>query len=150
MKRRFNISIWAGFLIILAALFTFVPVFVRFPATRDIPWATFLISFAGLALMIRGLLRAYRSPGEYRGKVAGPILTTLGVGLIAFFAYGVLYVPTQIPASEGAPRPGRKAPDFRLPDQDGQPIALSDLLAPAALGGFKLEGTLLIFYRGWW
>ena len=31
MKRRLNLSVWLGFLVVLAAAFTYVPVFSRFP-----------------------------------------------------------------------------------------------------------------------
>ena len=35
-----------------------------------------------------------------------------------------------------------KAPNFSLPDQNGKPVALADLLSP--------NGAILIFYRGHW
>jgi peroxiredoxin len=37
---------------------------------------------------------------------------------------------------------GQKFPDFELPDQDGQPVKLSELI-----GKFPL---ILTFYRGYW
>ncbi len=49
---------------------------------------------------------------------------------------------------------GTKAPDFTLPDKDGNPVTLSKLLAsPAGFGSDTPQnprGVLLIFYRGYW
>lgn len=150
MKRRWNLSVWAGFVVVLSALFTYLPLFVRFPATRDFPWATLLIFGAGLALMARGLKRAYREPQLYRGKIAGSILMSLGVVLLAFFGLGTFYFARQLPPSRGAPQVGQKAPDFTLPDQEGNLVTLSKLLDPGAAGADKVNGVLLIFYRGFW
>ena len=150
MKRRWNTSLLLGFLLILAAFVTYIAIFIRFPLTRDIPWVTYLMFAAGLALLVRGLLRAYREPKLYRGRIGGPIYMTLGVALIAFFGYSVVYGTRQIPVSANAPRPGDKAPDFTLPDQDGATVSLSQLLAPDAAGAGKVNGVVLIFYRGYW
>ena len=150
MKRRWNMSIWVGFLVVLAALVTFPTVFIRFPATRDVPWATLLLFGAGLLLIGLGLRRAYREPQAYRGRIAGPILMVLGIALVGFFAYGAIYLARQLPPSEGAPRLGQKAPDFTLPDKDGHPISLSELLGSGAAGADRASGVLLIFYRGYW
>ncbi|HEU4400634.1 MAG TPA: hypothetical protein VFT43_00880 [Candidatus Polarisedimenticolia bacterium] len=150
MKRRWNASLWIGFLVVFFAPVTYLSVFIRFPATRDVPWATLLIFGAGLALMARGLRRAYREPLQYRGKIAGPVLMSLGVAVLAFFAYGIFYVARRLPPSEGAPRVGQKAPDFTLPDKDGNPVTLSKLLESGAGGAERVNGVLLIFYRGYW
>jgi hypothetical protein len=147
MKRRWNVSIWAGFLIVLAAIVTYLSVFIRFPVTRDFPWATLLIFGAGLALLARGLRLAYRQPLLYRGKIAGPILMVLGISIFAFFAFNIFYFARQLPASTGAPQVGQKAPDFTLPDANGAPVTLSNLLAAGANGA---HGAVLIFYRGYW
>jgi cytochrome oxidase Cu insertion factor (SCO1/SenC/PrrC family) len=52
----------------------------------------------------------------------------------------------QLPASEGAPKLGERAPDFTLPDTEGRPVRLYDLLK---LGG-QPRWALLVFYRGYW
>jgi len=150
MKRRWNISIWIGFLLILTAFVTYVTVFIRFPITRDFPWATLLIFGAGLALILRGLMRASRAPQLYRGRIAGPILMALGAALFLLFGYGIFYAARQLPASARAPQVGQKAPDFTLPDQDGVPVSLSKLLASGETGAARINGALLIFYRGYW
>jgi peroxiredoxin len=69
----------------------------------------------------------------------------------ALFCWGVLYVARQLPSSASAPRVGQRAPEFTLPDQDGNSVALADLIAShAATPGGGGGGALLIFYRGSW
>ncbi len=150
MKRRWNIALWAGSLVVLAALLTYFPLFVRFPATRDLPWPTLSMFIAGLALIAIGLRRADREPQVYGGKIAGTILGSVGVVLFALFAFGIFYLMRQIPASRGAPQVGHKAPDFTLPDKDGNPVALSGLLGSGGTGSRGVNGVLLVFYRGYW
>jgi len=93
--------------------------------------------------------RAWRHPAAYRGRIAGPILLGTGVVCLAFFAYGMFYAARQLPASAGAPRVGQKAPGFTLQDTDGHPVTLARLLAPDA-GAARVDGVVLIFYRGFW
>jgi hypothetical protein len=116
--------------------------FVRFPITRDFPWANLLLFAVGAALLLFGLFRAFGRPQLYRGKVFGSILTAIALLLFAFFSYEVFYNLKQVPLSAQAPRVGQKAPEFSLPDQNGRQVALADLLSP--------NGAVLIFYRGHW
>jgi hypothetical protein len=150
MKRRWNLSIWLGFLIVLAAPFLYIAVFVRFPALRDVPWTTLPIFALGIGLMARGVRRAWRHPEAYRGRIAGTILLGAGVACLAFFAYGMFYAARQLPASAGAPRIGQRAPEFTLLDSDGHPVTLGRLLVPDAGDAGHVNGVVLIFYRGFW
>jgi len=142
MKRRWNWPIWVGFLVVVAGLFSY-GFFARFPITRDFPWANFLLLGFGIALLLVGLFRAFGRPQLYRGKIFGSIFTTIAVLVLALFSYEFLYVLRQVPASTSAPRVGQKAPDFLLPDQNGKPVGLGDLLSNS-------KGVVLIFYRGFW
>src|SRR3954462_585310 len=144
MKRRWNWLLYAGFAVVLVALFSYA-FFVLFPITRDFPWANLLLFVIGGALLVIGLVRAYGNPARYRGKVVGPILAVLSLLVFSLFAYGLFYLGRQMPASASAPVVGQPAPDFTLADQDGKSVALQDLLRSSGT-----QAVLLIFYRGYW
>ncbi len=59
----------------------------------------------------------------------------------------------ELPPSKNAPKVGDKMPDFTLPDAQGKPIRLYDLLAVPE-GNTSAKRTtprlLVIFYRGYW
>ena len=148
MKRNWNGSLWIGFLCVAVGLFSY-PFLIRFPATRNFPWPTLTLFGIGGLLLLTGLFRAFGNPKHYRGKIFGPIFAALSLLAVGFFSYGMFYAARQLPASTGAPRVGQKAPDFTLPDQNGKPVALADLLSPTT-PGTKANGVLLIFYRGFW
>jgi hypothetical protein len=152
MKRRWNFSLWAGFLLVLTGLLTYVPIFSLFPVTRDFPWVNLLLFAIGGVLLVAGLKRAYGQPDLYRGKVFGSILAVLSLAGVTFFCIGLLYIARQLPPSAAAPRAGQKAPEFTLPDQNGKAVALAELLSspPPGAANAKAGGVLLIFYRGFW
>jgi hypothetical protein len=143
MKRRRNISIWAGFAIVIAALVSYVPLFALFPLTRDVPWANYLLFLVGGVLLAVGIRRAFRDSEHYRGKISGSILGGLSLLLFGFFVFTILYLGKQIPSSESALRPGQPAPSFTLVDAAGKQVASSDLLK-------NHRALLLVFYRGYW
>lgn len=142
MNRRVNWPIVVGFLLVLAGLLTY-PFFVQFPITRDFPWANLFILLTGAFVLGVGLTRAFRQRQLYRGRIVGSALAVLSLFVIGFFSYAAFYVVRQVPASQGAPQLGQKAPEFTLPDQDGKPLALADLTSAN-------RALLLIFYRGHW
>ena len=81
------------------------------------------------------------------GKKAGSLPALLCV--LSFILFGGLNLAfAQLPPSTGAPSVGQKAPAFTLPDQQGKPVSLADLLK--ARGAAKSNGLVLIFYRGYW
>ncbi len=141
-KRRWNWSLWIGFLFALAGFFSYT-FFAQFPATRDFPWANLLLFAVGGILLVLGLFRAFGKPQVYRGKILGPILAVLGILMFGFFSYVFFYVLRQVPPSAGAPRVGQKAPDFTLSDQDGKDVSLQGLVSTS-------KAVALIFYRGFW
>jgi AhpC/TSA family len=142
MKRRWNWSLWVGFLLMLAGFLSYT-FFAQFQITHDFPWANLLLFAAGGIFLVLGLFRAFGKAQVYRGKIFGPIFAALGILMFGFFSYVFFYQLRQVPPSTGAPRVGQKAPDFTLPDQDGKDVALSDLVS-------KSKAVALIFYRGFW
>src|ERR1043166_4194348 len=98
MKSRWNWMLWIGFLVVVVAVFSY-EFFVRYPITRDFPWANLTLFAIGGILLVIGLVRAYGQPAKYRGKIFGPILTVLGLSMFALFAYGLFYIARQMPAS---------------------------------------------------
>jgi len=147
-KRRPNAPLWLGFLIVLFAFLSYIPIFAKYPITRDMPWANFLIFVVGFILLFAGLRRAFSQPAFYRGKIAGPILTTLSVAALAFFCLTIFSLGKHLPPSAQAPKVGQKAPDFALSDTTGKTVSLASLLSTSATSPAK--GVVLIFYRGYW
>jgi hypothetical protein len=143
LKRRRNILNWAGFAVILVALVSYIPFFALFPATRDVPWANYLLFLIGSALIAVGVRRAFRDPEHNRGKISGSILAALSALLFAFFVVSVTYYSKQIPSAETALGVGRKAAPFVLADTSGNKISSADLLRDH-------RGLALVFYRGYW
>jgi drug/metabolite transporter (DMT)-like permease len=142
VKKRWNWSLWIGFLFALAGFFSYA-FFVQFPITSEFPWVNFLLFAVGGILLALGLFRAFGRPQIYRGKIFGPILALFGISMFGLFSYIFFYELRQVPPSTGAPRVGQKAPDFFLMDQNGKPVGLGDLLSNS-------KGAVLIFYRGFW
>jgi hypothetical protein len=88
MKRQWNWTIWVGSVVAVAGLFSY-GFFVRFPITRDFPWANLLLFGIGGALLIVGLFRAFGRPQLYRGKIFGSILTAIALFLFGLFSYEI-------------------------------------------------------------
>ena len=153
-KRNWNWRIWAGFLLAVAAFFSYLAIFIRFPITRNVPWVNWLLFAVAGWLLWGGLRRALRKPEVYRGKIAGPILALVSLASAGFFGYATLYASRDLPRSASAPRVGANAPGFVLADASGKMVALSTLLSEPMPGregsGAKPRGVVLIFYRGYW
>ncbi len=105
---------------------------------RDHPWPLELSAAVASALAIALAVRAFRQR-ELRvvATAAAAIATLATVGFLLF-----LHVATrQLPPAPTELAVGTAAPDFALPDETGQTVALSSL---------RGHPTLLVFYRGFW
>jgi hypothetical protein len=150
-KKLWNWRLWAGFGISILALAIYV-FFVR--DTRAIFWPSLALFVVAVVLLVSGWQRARRDPQLYSGKIAGPILGTLSLGVLALFGFASYVAPKSFPAARNAPRLGQKAPEFTLKDISGNPVSLAQLLAmpitDASGAAHAPKGVLVVFYRGYW
>lgn len=147
--QRFNWQIWAGFLLSVIAALSYPLFFVRFPVTRDFPWANLLLFGFAAALLLVGVRRAFK-PGRRRmAKIVSAILATLSVAILGLFVFAAFIVSRWLPPSRGAPQIAQKAPDFSLLDTNSRMVSLPELLS-TPIRGAAPKGVLLIFYRGYW
>jgi hypothetical protein len=146
--KKFNWQLLAAFLISIVALLSYPFFFVRWPITRDFPWASLLLFGIAFLLLIVGLRRAFAPDRSRLSKAAGISATVLTTAVLVVFVFSIFILARQLPASSGAPQVGQKAPDFTLTDANGQTVSLADLRAPQS--GNAKNGVLLIFYRGYW
>ena len=158
--KKFNWQIWAAFLLSLFAFLSYPLLFVRFPVTRDFPWANLLLFVAAVAFMLFGLRRAFASDRTHplRSKISGGILATLSLAILGGFVFTVFIWARLMPAAHGAPQVGQQAPDFTLTDTNGRSVSLAELLSSSVYANPETsvqskalpKGVLLIFYRGYW
>lgn len=151
--QRFNWKIWAGFLLSVIAFLSYPFVFVRWPVTRDFPWASLVLFGIAAVLLYLGVRRAFAPDRRRLSKIGASVLATLSALVLGFFIFGAFIASRWLPAAHGAPQVGQKAPDFSLADTTGKTVSLSDLLSAPINGtsaSSKPKGVLLIFYRGYW
>ncbi len=148
---RFNWPLLAGFLLSLAAFISYPTLFVRFPVTRDFPWANLLLFALAGVLILLGVRRAFSHdrPRPKLSKIAGVTFSLLSVTVLSIFIFVTLIAARHLPASHAAPQVGQTAPDFTLSDTDGKSVSLSGLVT-APNKGAPTRGVVLIFYRGYW
>src|SRR5947209_17503338 len=145
---RRNKLIWIGLLLTIAAVLSQGLYFTRLPGQHVFPWLNLALAIVAVILLTIGLLRAFRQPDLYRGKISGSISTLLAV-VILIFTVTMFVDVRNVPASAGAPKVGQKAPDFMLSDIHGQNVSLSQSLSSPE-GGAPPKATLRVFYRGYW
>jgi len=150
-SKAWNWQLWVGFGLALLAAFGYP---LTFSITRSVVWIGLALCIIALVLLISGLRRAFGQPESYRGKVAGPILTTASVLMFVLFGAMSYMMPKAYSVARNAPRVGTKAPDFALTDTHGNPVTLSQLLSTptssSSTGSQTTRGILLVFYRGYW
>lgn len=149
--RRFNWPLWTGFLLTVIGFFSYFAFFVRYPVTRDFPWANLLLFLFAAVLLWAGIRRGFARdrPHPLRSKIITSIATTLGALVIAFFIFVFFIGGRMLPPSKGAPQVGQTVPDFTLSDATGRQVSLHELLT-TPIDGKTPKGVLLVFYRGYW
>ena len=145
MRNRFNWPIWVGFVLCLVAFGLIMPL----AGSPLIPWLNLVIFLVALALVFIGAKRAFAPGRKTVSKVGGSVLAGLSVVIFGFFLFIAFVLARQLPQSHGAPQVGQKAPEFTLPDTNGKPVALSELLT-TPINGQTPKGVLVVFYRGYW
>lgn len=159
MKRSWNPLIWVGALIVVVGVVSYFAFFIQFPVLRDFPWANLPIIALGLALIGAGVIRAFRQPAAYRGKIFGSALGVLALVFAGMFCWLIFIGAKMPPVGHGAPQAGQIAPDFTLPDSKNNAVNLAAVLSspftpngssPTASPMGQTAGVVLIFYRGYW
>jgi hypothetical protein len=166
-QRQRNWAPWYGLLIALVAILSNAGFFLAIPGQKAIPFLSWTLAVIALIFALTGVLRAFRQPQVYGGKVSGPILGVISLLIVTLVVLGSIQ-SRKLPASAEAPHPGQKAPDFTLADTNGTKVSLGQLLggsgsspstpASAVVAGANSSGStiaapkavLLIFYRGYW
>lgn len=147
--RKLNWPLWAGFILSLVAFLSYPALFIRFPSTRNFPWANLILAAIALILLVIGVRKAFRPDRPRRSKVAGVVLPVLGILGMGMFFFTFFVFARMIPPAKDAPQVGQAAPDFTLADSDGKKVSLAEL-TKAPIDGKPTKGVLLIFYRGYW
>ena len=150
--RRFNWHIWAGFFLSIIAFISYGLFFVNFPITRDFPWANLILCMIAAAFLFVGIRRAFAPDRSRLVKVGSSLLAALSVLIIGLFIFSMFIMARWLPASQGAPRVGNRAPEFTLVDANSKATSLAELLSTPinVANTTKPRGVLLIFYRGYW
>ncbi len=147
--RKLNWPIWLGLLLSFFAFFSYPLIFVNWAATRDFPWANFVIFAISDIFIVIGIRRAF-APGRH---VLSKIVAVVGAMLSGLVLVGFVFVAfiaaRQLPPSVNAPQVGQKAPQFDLVDVNNKPVSLTEILSQP-INGKAPKGALLVFYRGYW
>lgn len=147
MKRSWNWRLWVGFVVALLAPLGY---FFLFETTKFAPWIAIVLFALAIILLIGGLRRAYSTPESYRGRVAGPILASIGAVVLGLFVWVSFEMKKAYSVAQNAPRVGQRAPEFALADGNNSQVTLANLLAGPAGSTRAQRGVLLVFYRGYW
>src|SRR5689334_10441170 len=144
ISRQRNWAPWLGLLFALVALLSNAGFFLGLPGQRAIPWLSVALAIAALVCASVGIMRAFRQPQVYSGKISSSILGVLSLlicGLVAIAAVTSRALPT----AAGAPQVGQKVPNFTLADTNGIQFSLDELLGRAP--GSLSQGSLLLIRR---
>jgi hypothetical protein len=109
--RKINWLLWTGFLLSLIAFLSYPFFFVKFPITRDFPWANLVLFGVAAVLVLLGVRRGFSESRSrpMRSKVTGIILATLSFAVFGFFVFDIC------PRQRVPPRWARKRLTLRSP-----------------------------------
>src|SRR5215471_14055770 len=129
-ERRRNWAPWLALLLAVAAVLSNIGFFVSIPGQGALVWLGLALTIVALVYAVMGVMRAFRQPQVYGGKVSSSILGVVALLLCAFVAFA-FFGARALPASAGAPQVGQKAPDFTLADSNDVKVSLQQLLGKA-------------------
>ena len=147
--KKLNWQIWAGFFLSLLAALSYPLLFVRWPITRESPWANLVLFAIAFVLLFFGLRRAFKPDKSIFPKVFSSLAAVFGLLLLAGLLFMFYVMGSWLPKSAGAPQVGQRAPEFTLTDSNNQPLSLTQLFSEP-IDNKPPKGVLLIFYRGYW
>jgi Na+/melibiose symporter-like transporter len=128
----------AGVAVALASVVSYFTVVMRWPDLRDSGLPNVALAGVGLLLCLAALLKAFRSR---RWRVTGVVLLLLSGLCFSFLTVYIFYLSYKLPSTEGVAALGDKAPEIRLPDQEGRERSLLE---------FAGRPVFLVFFRGHW
>src|SRR5688500_16903862 len=105
MKRPWNWQLWSGLALAIVAFLSYFLFFARFPMTRDMPWASFVLFLLAGMLLISGWRRPPR-------KLVPSRVALVGLLIIGALTFTVTIGTKNLPASVDSPSVGEKAPQF--------------------------------------
>ena len=147
--KKLNWQIWAGFVVSFIAAVSYGFLFVRWPLTREFPWANLVLFAMAFVLLFAGVRRAFKPGKSIVAKIFSSLAAAFGVLMLAAFLFLIFVMGSWLPKSAGAPQVGQKAPDFTLTDSNNRAMTLKQLLSEP-FNNKPPKGVLLIFYRGYW
>jgi hypothetical protein len=148
IEQRSSRALWLGLLFTVLGVLSNGLYFVGFPAVAVV-WISLAFPVIGLFFLLIGLRQAVQQPNLYRGKIWRWIVTGLSA-LVLLASVAFFLIARRLPvASVASPQVGQRVPDFTLPDSDGHPASLSQLLAGSGKDAAP-KSVLLVFYRGYW
>src|SRR5207244_6748574 len=118
-------ALWVGLALTIVALLSQLLYFTKIPWQHVFPWINLALAGLAVVLLVIGLMRAFRQPQVYRGKIAGSVLTVVSLAVLVFTV--TMFVQVRNLPAPGALQVGMKAPDFTLKDSNGQEVSLTQL-----------------------
>jgi hypothetical protein len=144
-----RVALWCGIVVTVLGALSNGLYFLYLPGQAAFPWINLVVPIAGLLIVLAGVWLAFAHPERYGGKWLGAVSAVICLVLAGGSTFGFLHA-RDLPKSDGVPRVGQKAPDFRLVDSNGETVSLTQLLSGSGQRSDSPKAVLLIFYRGYW